>query len=120
MNNDASASWHGFEYQGKVTLYQVLKRTNVLLEEGKSEEISRYSFLVEGEEDFDIYEGDDLIELNQVKAQYTKKNISGYMEAILKLYARSSAKKNESVELNFHSVVEIADWDKKWLFVKSD
>ncbi|EGO2793372.1 hypothetical protein PSH01_06400 [Enterococcus faecalis] len=114
MNNDASASWHGFEYQGKVTLYQVLKRTNVLLEEGKSEEISRYSFLVEGEEDFDIYEGDDLIELNQVKAQYTKKNISGYMEAILKLYARSSAKKNESVELNFHSVVEIADWDKKF------
>ncbi|GGC79217.1 ABC-three component system protein [Enterococcus wangshanyuanii] len=114
MKNDASASWHGFEYQGKVTLYQVLKRINDLLEEGKSEEISRYSFLVEGEEDFDIYEDNDLIELNQVKAQYTKKNVSGYMEAILKLYARSSAKKNETVELVFHSVVEIVDWGEKF------
>ncbi|MBO0422185.1 ABC-three component system protein [Enterococcus plantarum] len=109
MNNDASASWHGFEYQGKVTLYQVLKRINDLLEEGKSEEISRYSFLVEGEEDFDIYEDNDLIELNQVKAQYTKKNVSGYMEAISKLYLRDSAKSD--VSLKFHTVVEITDWN---------
>ena len=44
MKNDASASWHGFEYQGKITLYQVLKRINCLLKEEKTEEISRYSF----------------------------------------------------------------------------
>ena len=92
MKNDASASWHGFEYQGKITLYQVLKRINCLLKEEKTEEISKYSFLVEGKEDFDIYKDDNLIELNQVKAQYTKKNVSGYMEAIIKLYLRESDK----------------------------
>ncbi|MGX7420243.1 hypothetical protein ACWOFR_15740 [Carnobacterium gallinarum] len=114
MNNDASASWHGFEYQGKVTLYQVLKRINCLLEEGKQEEISRYSFLVEGEEDFDILEDGEIIELNQVKAQYSKQNISGYMDSVMKLYARSSAQNNETIQLKFHSVVEIADWDRKF------
>lgn len=112
MNNDASASWHGFEYQGKVTLYQVLRRINGLLDNKKSEKISSYSFLVEGEEDFDIFKDGDLIELNQVKAQYTKKNVSGYMEAIIKLYLRDSAKSN--VSLKFHTVVEITDWNDKF------
>lgn len=112
MKNDASASWHGFEYQGKITLYQVLKRINCLLKEEKTEEISRYSFLVEGKEDFDIYKDDNLIELNQVKAQYTKKNVSGYMEAIIKLYLRESDK--SKVSLKFHTVVEIKDWHDKF------
>ncbi len=112
MKNDASASWHGFEYQGKITLYQVLKRINCLLKEEKTEEISRYSFLVEGKEDFDIYEDDNLIELNQVKAQYTKKNVSGYMEAIIKLYLRESDHSN--IVLKFHTVIEIKDWYDKF------
>lgn len=112
MKNDASASWHGFEYQGKITLYHILKRINWLFEERKEEEIFRYSFLVEGEEDFDIFEDINVIELNQVKAQYTKKNVSGYMVAIIKLYLRESAADN--VNLKFHTVVEISDWNSNF------
>ena len=109
MRNDASASWNGFEFQGKITIYQVLLKINALIRE--SDQIKKFSFRVEGEEDFDILENDQVIELAQIKAKLSKKNISDYFDALIKMTERDSYKNNPTnVRLTFHTAVKIQDW----------
>lgn len=109
MKNDASASWNGFEFQGKITIYQVLLKINAL--KGDSDQIKKFSFRVEGEEDFDILENDQVIELAQIKAKLSKENISDYFDALIKMTERDSYKNNPTnVRLTFHTAVKIQDW----------
>ena len=42
-NWDATNSWSGYNYQGKIALFVVLKKINELISIGKVDEIEKYS-----------------------------------------------------------------------------
>lgn len=88
-NWDATNSWSGYNYQGKIALLVVLKKINELISEGKEDEIEKYSVKLEWLEDFSIlYKVDDVAQyktIHQVKAK-DKHNITDYEDALVKLY----------------------------------
>ena len=88
-NWDATNSWSGYNYQGKIALFVVLKKLNELISMGKMDEIEKYSVELEWLEDFSIlYKGDEGVRyktIHQVKAR-DKHNISDYEDALVKLY----------------------------------
>lgn len=88
-NWDATNSWSGYNYQGKIALFVVLKKINELISMGKMDEIEKYSVELEWLEDFSIlYKGDDGVQyktIHQVKAK-DKHNITDYEDALVKLY----------------------------------
>ena len=51
-NWDATNSWSGYNYQGKIALFVVLKKINELISIGKVDEIEKYSIELEWLEDF--------------------------------------------------------------------
>lgn len=88
-NWDATNSWSGYNYQGKIALFVVLKKINELISMGKMDEIEKYSVELEWLEDFSIlYKSDDGVQyktIHQVKAK-DKHNITDYEDALVKLY----------------------------------
>ena len=88
-NWDATNSWSGYNYQGKIALFVVLKKLNELISMGELDEIEKYSVELEWLEDFSIlYKGDAGVQyktIHQVKAK-DKHNISDYEDALVKLY----------------------------------
>ncbi len=90
-NWDATNSWSGYNYQGKIALFVVLKKINELISMGKRDEIEKYSVELEWLEDFSIlYKDDDGIQyktIHQVKAK-DKHNIGDYEDALVKLYCK--------------------------------
>lgn len=88
-NWDATNSWSGYNYQGKIALFVVLKKINELISMGKMDEIEKYCVELEWLEDFSIlYKGDDGVQyktIHQVKAK-DKHNITDYEDALVKLY----------------------------------
>lgn len=88
-NWDATNSWSGYNYQGKIALFVVLKKINELISIGKVDEIEKYSIELEWLEDFSIlYKDNDGVQyktIHQVKAK-DKHNITDYEDALVKLY----------------------------------
>ena len=88
-NWDATNSWSGYNYQGKIALFVVLRKINELISMAKIDEIEKYSVELEWLEDFSIlYKGDDGVQyktIHQVKAK-DKHNINDYEDALVKLY----------------------------------
>ena len=88
-NWDATNSWSGYNYQGKIALFVVLKKINELISMEKMDEIEKYSVELEWLEDFSIlYKGDDGVQyktIHQVKAK-DRHNITDYEDALVKLY----------------------------------
>lgn len=68
MSHDASATWSGFNYQGKVALYHSLKIINKMLDEGIDVDFAGYELILENYEDFDIKEPNGFKSFHQVKA----------------------------------------------------
>lgn len=64
----AIPSWEGFEYQGHIALFIVLKHIWHEIELGNREEINLYKLGIEGEEDFSIIKDGNYVSLHQVKA----------------------------------------------------
>lgn len=91
MSFDASPSWSGFNYQGKVALYYSLKCIN---EESIEKDFSNYSLMLENNEDFEIIIDNAPISFHQVKA-YETCSYSKYSEALLEI----------TLELSKHSDV---------------
>lgn len=81
LSHDASPSWHGFNYQGKVAIYLVISR---LIEETVLEEPNKYELELEYLEDFSILYKDKYQTIHQVKSLQSS-NIGRYKEACLKL-----------------------------------
>lgn len=88
-NWDATNSWSGYNYQGKIALFVVLQKINDLISKNKIDEIEKYCVELEWLEDFSIlYKGDEGVQyrtIHQVKAK-DKQNISDYEDALSKLY----------------------------------
>ncbi|MCI8776065.1 MAG: hypothetical protein HFK00_01550 [Oscillospiraceae bacterium] len=64
----AIPSWEGFEYQGHIALFIVLKHIWHEIELGNREEINLYKLGIEGEEDFSIIKDGNYVSLHQIKA----------------------------------------------------
>ena len=88
-NWDATNSWSGYNYQGKIALFVVLQKINDLISKNKIDEIEKYCVELEWLEDFSIlYKSDEGVQyrtIHQVKAK-DKQNISDYGDALSKLY----------------------------------
>lgn len=88
---DATPSWSGYNYQGKVALYVVLDKICKLYEDGRRAEISDFSLELEWIEDFSVIHkcGDENVykSIHQVKA-LDKTEIKDYGEAIFGLAAK--------------------------------
>lgn len=69
MAFDASPSWSGFNYQGKVALYYALKCIN---SESVEKDFSNYNLMLEDNEDFEIVIDKAPISFHQVKAWQSK------------------------------------------------
>lgn len=81
MAFDASPSWSGFNYQGKVALYYALG----LINKGAPDaDFSMFSLLLESTEDFEITKNDVSISIHQVKA-YNKSTFEKYSNALIEI-----------------------------------
>jgi tetratricopeptide (TPR) repeat protein len=79
---DASPTWSGFNYQGKVALYTALTYIN-----NSAVDTSNYKLELEWLEDFAIKCDADYISVHQVKA-YCDESLSKYSEAVFKLFEK--------------------------------
>ncbi len=84
MAHDASATWSGFNYQGKVGLYHVLKLMNEKVGVDRTFDFSSYELVYENHEDFDIKTDGEIKSIHQVKA-YNSSVPSKYENAILEM-----------------------------------
>lgn len=100
MAHDASATWSGFNYQGKVALFYTLELINNLIESDSGNDLRAYSLRLEWNEDFEILKNDKPISFHQVKA-YKEKSFSSYENALLELIL--ALKNNESVQGYMHT-----------------
>lgn len=82
MFHDASPTWSGFNYQGKVALYTALAFIN-----NTASDTSRYMLELEWFEDFSIKDGANYVSIHQVKA-YNEASLNEYSEAIFKLFEK--------------------------------
>lgn len=83
---DATPSWSGYNFQGKIALYLVLFTCNQLMKAGASTE--KYSLEIEYLEDISILHDDKHISLHQVKS-VNSDLLSAYQDAIWILLGKS-------------------------------
>ncbi|WP_027340825.1 ABC-three component system protein [Halonatronum saccharophilum] len=105
--HDATPTWNGFNYQGKVAIY-------ILLRELNNDDIDSYNnyFLeLEWLEDFSIKKRDTYISIHQVKA-YNKSNFSKYKDAIFNLI-KKVIDYNLEIKAYIHSWKNIDDWNEE-------
>ncbi|MCB1177975.1 MAG: hypothetical protein KDK36_10385, partial [Leptospiraceae bacterium] len=79
LTHDATPSWSGFNYQGKIGLYVAL---DYIIKHYNDPDFDQYSIEYEWVEDFSIKKGEDYISIHQVKNKKDK-NQSGYINAIV-------------------------------------
>ncbi|MEB8433871.1 hypothetical protein OO007_16660 [Cocleimonas sp. KMM 6892] len=108
MSHDASATWSGFNYQGKVALYHTLTFINQKLDEDMNFEFSGYELILENHEDFDIKGPDGFISFHQVKA-INDSAFNRYEDALFAMLLQLDSPDNASVIGYLHT------WkDLKW------
>lgn len=81
MAFDASPSWSGFNYQGKIALYYTLMQINA---KPVGADLSSYSLMLESTEDFEIRCDGTPVSFHQVKA-YNSSSYSKYSDALLEI-----------------------------------
>ncbi|MGL5049868.1 MAG: ABC-three component system protein [Fusobacteriaceae bacterium] len=102
MQYDATSSWSGFQYQGKVAIYYVIKLLNGL----SIEEVDNYSLEIEYLEDFSIKKSSEYVSCHQVKARTKVTTMSSYLDAILKFYSNNA-------KSYLHVIKKVNDWNKE-------
>lgn len=118
LEYDATASWSGYTYQGKVAIYITLKKINQLRSLNLDCMIESYYLELEWLEDFSILRKNESGELvyetiHQVKARKDKK-LSAYSSALLKLLQKIDA--NENIENAFLHTIEKIDYQNdEWI-----
>ncbi|KTC23192.1 hypothetical protein AO392_00325 [Pseudomonas putida] len=84
MIHDATPSWSGYNYQGKLALHYVLCHIYDKLSADPTYTFHGDSIVLENNEDFELFVGGELVSFHQVKA-YEKKSFSSYDEALFGL-----------------------------------
>lgn len=108
---DASSSWSGYQYQGKITIYIALQLINQCVRNPDSMDIRKYFIEVEHREDLAIKKENEYISFHQVKARKSDIYMNNYLEAIDKLY--SEKKKSPEADIFLHTIVNIKDWSEE-------
>jgi hypothetical protein len=85
---DATPSWSGYTYQGKLALLHSLKVIIKLIDNDLSTELKDHAVEIEWEEDFAIKKGKTYLSLHQVKAHKTS-SPSKYKKALKYLLAKT-------------------------------
>jgi len=106
---DATHSWNGYSYQGKVALIVVLELIIKLIEQGKSLESLKLEF--EFIEDFSIKKDDQYIQIHQVKS-YGPESLSKYKDAVWLLLGKSVYREYSSIKNTFLHVAEVITSNK--------
>ncbi len=114
---DATDSWHGYAYQGKVSFFVALKILNKLYLESKVDEIGKYFLEIEWLEDFSILYSKDAvpeyISIHQVKARINN-NVEDYSDSLESLARKLF--KNPNIECAYlHTETELDLKSKPWL-----
>lgn len=99
---DATASWNGFSYQGKVGIYVCLKLIYDAINRNEDIDVfcGRYSVEFEWLEDFSILEDDGYKSHHQVK-HYNDDNFSSYIDAIVTILSRQQGRISENDLFNY-------------------
>ena len=94
---DATASWNGFSYQGKVGLYVCLKliRDAINRKEDINDFCDKYSIEFEWLEDFSILKNNCYKSHHQVK-HYDDDKFSSYIDAIVTILSRQQGRISEN------------------------
>ncbi len=103
MAFDASPSWSGFNYQGKVALFYALKLIN---DHPLGHDLSNFSLMLEATEDFEILSEGVALSYHQVKA-YAKSSYGTYSNALL------------GVILELYKVPSVNGWIHTWNAINS-
>jgi hypothetical protein len=96
MSHDASATWSGFNYQGKVALYHTLTVIIHKLRASEEFDFSDYELILENHEDFDIKDPNGFISFHQVKAM-NETAFNRYENALFAMLLQLDAPVYESV-----------------------
>jgi len=102
MSYDASPTWSGFNYQGKVALFHSLKEIVKCLDENVDFSFENFNLIVEFHEDFDIENGDSFISFHQVKAINDSK-FSTYENALLAMILQLNCEDYKNVRGYLHT-----------------
>lgn len=100
---DATHSWNGFSYQGKIGLIVVIDKLIELISKSRSAE--NYSIEFEWLEDFSIKKGEEYLTIHQVKS-YGEGSLTSYKDAIWLLLGKSVDSKLENITGAFLHVAE--------------
>src|ERR1035437_3369853 len=84
MAHDASATWSGFNYQGKVAILHTLTIINKKLDENLDFDFTNHELKLEHHEDFEIITPGGPESFHQVKA-YNETLYSKYSNSLLEL-----------------------------------
>lgn len=112
MAYDASPSWSGFNYQGKVALFHALSIINKKLSIDANFDFSGYELILENTEDFEIKIDDTIKTIHQVKA-YQDAEFNSYKNALFGMALE--LEKNTSAEGFVHTWKKIKYKPKKGL-----
>jgi hypothetical protein len=91
MAHDASATWSGFNYQGKVGLFYALKLINNGIVININTNFDLHEIIFENHEDFDIKVNGLVESIHQVKAYnsvYLSKYINAIITTVIELHAK--------------------------------
>ena len=102
MSHDASATWSGFNYQGKVALYHTLTLINNKLSEDINFDLSEYELVLENHEDFDIKGPSGFISFHQVKA-INQTALSTYENALFAMIMQLDSPRHSTVQGYLHT-----------------
>jgi len=127
---NATASFSWFLYQADIALWKTLKKIQEIWD--NQEELERWSLEVEGEEDFTFYRIDwknKERESYQVK-ETNKTNVSGYTEAVIKLFQEQEQEQNKEwkrksflvteKKVEFDKNITFLDWLYSWNWLTED
>jgi hypothetical protein len=102
MAHDASPSWSGFNYQGKIALFYALQCINSEYANDPQFDFDNHHLILERNEDFEIEINTSLISFHQVKA-YQGSAFSKYKNALIEL--------SLELEKNQHTTGYIHTWN---------
>lgn len=106
--NDATPTWSGFNYQGKIMLLSILLEINKLLSSNTA--LDDCYVEIEKIEDFIIYINNKIVSLNQVKAYLSTQKVSSFSGAMQKLLDHRAEKGELSAECVLCCPLQISDW----------
>ena len=105
--HDASPTWSGFSYQGKVGLYVVLKKLNTYNRQNIQDEFQNWKLEFEWLEDFSIKDDETYMSIHQVKA-YNNRAFSKYKKAIYQLVTNSFMYYTPQINHYLHVITDVS------------